>query len=136
MTGEQKDWKSNAKRTAPRKEPKQRFNDAKFIQYELDEATQKACKNWEVSTSDLVDTLDRLVDDGYRVTVKWDSWSEAYSASLQQTMDDGKNPGYILVGRGSTGAKALKQVIFKHYTVMQEDWAEYAGFDRRAVIDD
>ena len=136
MTGEQKDWKKKGAKNASERSNARRFNDAQFIQYELDKASQSACKAWEVTSDALVDAIDRLADDGYRVTVKWDTYSASFMCSLQQIHDDGRNKGYILTGRGSTGCKALKQVLFKHYTVMQEDWQEFAGFDRKAEIDD
>jgi len=123
------DKSSNGKR-------QERFNDAQFVRYELDKALQASCKAWEITSDAMLDAINRLADDGYAITVKWDSYSEAYLASVRQTRDNGKNSGFVLTGRGSSGAKALKQALFKHFEVMDTDWSQYA--ERRGIdaIDD
>lgn len=136
MTSELEGKRRKTGKSGNQRAKAQRFNDAKFIQHELDKAQMQACKKWEVSEADCLEAVLRLADNGYVVTLKYDDYSEAYSCFVRQSKDDGPNFGYILAGRGSSPYKALKQALFKHYTVMAEDWEEFAGFDRRAEIDD
>lgn len=115
---------------------KERFNDNVFIQYELDEVLSKTCKDWSVNEGELFDAIERLVDSGYTLSVKHDTYNDCPSAFLRQTEEGGPNFGYILTGRGSTARKAVKQLLFKHYTVMEERWQEFAPRSRAIEIDD
>jgi len=136
MTGEQKDWRKNGKKATEGREKAKRFNDAKFVQYELDKESQAMCKAWDLTSDALVDMLNGLADSGYRITVKYDTYSSSYAASMQEVHDTGRNSGLILTGRGTTAVKALKQLFFKHFHIMDGVWGEYAGFDFRSNIDD
>ena len=92
-----------------------RFNAARFVQYELDEEQSRQCKAWQLDDSSLLLELLALVDDGYTVTARYDTFSDAYACWVQVRGDDSHvNNGLILSGRGSTPAKAIKQAIFKH----------------------
>jgi hypothetical protein len=110
-----------------------RFNDTQFINYELDKASAAACKAWELDTDACFDALLKLCEAGYRVSLKWDDFSSAYGAFLQQTTAGEANFGYCLTGRGSSPYKACKQVLFKHFMVMGEIWESFA--DRKALED-
>jgi len=136
MTGEYREKRKGKGQAAENRVTKGRFNDAQFIQHELDKAQVQTCKAWYMAEGDAFEAILRMADSGYVVTLKYDSFSEAYSCFLRQSSSEGKNWGYILSGRGSTPFKALKQALFKHFIVMGEDWESFAGFDKRAEIDD
>jgi hypothetical protein len=113
-----------------------RFNDAVFINYELDAVQQKACKAQDVTESDVFAKMQELIDDGYNFTFKFDGYSKSYACFMRQTGDDGPNRCFILTGRGSSPYKCCKQLLFKHYVCLNGEWGEYA--ERRGIdtIDD
>jgi len=112
-----------------------RFDSSRFVQYELDVAEGQKCKAWDVSGDDLWGHVLGLVDDGYSVTFKNDSWSEAYACFVQvRGQDDHINAGLVLAGRGSAPSKALKQAVFK-MDAIGPSWVPY-GEKRAPVLDD
>jgi len=113
-----------------------RFNDAVFINYELDAVQQKACKAQDVSEADVFAKIKELVDDGYTFSFKFDSYSEAYACFMRQSRDDGSNRGFILTGRGSSPYKCCKQLLFKHYVCLDGAWGDYAERGGIDTIDD
>lgn len=118
-----------------RAERQPRFNAARFVQYELDEEQQRACKSWQLDESSLLLELVSFTDDGYSVTFRWDTFSDSYACWLQIRGDDTHpNAGFILSGRGSSPAKAFKQAIFKH-RLMEERWAAFAERPKSEIDD-
>jgi len=117
---------SKSRKSSTVKAKKERFNDAEFVNYELGKDEQARCKAWQFDLDTLSDALLRLADSGYVVSCKFDTYSEAHSAFLRQAVPDGENAGYILSGRGSSPLKALKQVIFKHFVLFEQSWAQYS----------
>jgi hypothetical protein len=113
-----------------------RFNDAKFVNYELDKTAQASCKAWSIDASALFDGILKMCEVGYRFTLKYDHYSKAYACFVQQTEDKGKNSGYILTARGSTPEKAVKQALYKHYEVMAGDWEDFGERSKLDEIDD
>lgn len=112
-----------------------RFDGSRFVNYELDLAEQAQCKGWDVSSDDLWSEVLSLVDDGYTVSLKFDTFSEAYACFIQvRGQDDHQNSGFILTGRGSTPAKAFKQAVFKSRAI-GPSWGEYAGTARPPIDD-
>lgn len=103
-----------------------RFDGARFVQYELDEAQKAQCKAWGLSESDCWLAVLPLLDDGYSLTVKFDTYSEAYAAFLQvRGQADHVNSGLVLSGRGSSAYKAVKQLLFK-LDAIGPSWVQYA----------
>lgn len=112
-----------------------RFNRARFVNYELDTSEQAVCKGWDLSADNIWQEMSAMVDDGYKFTVKFDTYSEAYACFVQHGDEDGHlNSGLILAGRGSTCGKAVKQAIFKHKQLGGE-WGAFAE-KRSSVLDD
>lgn len=113
-----------------------RFNDAKFVNYELNVDEKRSCKQWLPSLEEYDDALLKFVDQGYRVSVKFDNYTEAYSA-FGQSFDAGNiNAGLILTGRGSTPAKAIKQMLYKHFLVFDQEWGGWAEPGQSVEFDD
>lgn len=134
--GQTNDVKASRSRTSSGKISKTtRFDSSRFVQYELDSIETARCKAWELSADDLWGHVLALVDDGYSVTLKYDSWSEAYACFVQvRGQDDHPNAGLILAGRGSGPSKALKQALFKMEAI-GSSWVQY-GERRISTFDD
>ena len=112
-----------------------RFDSARFVQYELDRAEQAQCKAWDVDAGSVWQEVLALVDDGYSITVKFDTFNDAYACFVQVRGDPSHvNANLILTGRGSEPWKAVKQACFKSRAI-GPSWVQYAE-RHREVIDD
>jgi len=134
--GRDTNYDTPARRQSTPLERKPRFNGAQFVQYELDKAQQAECKAWTVTGEELWSEIQAQIDDGYKFTLKEDTYNECYGVFMQPSTDSGPNSGSILTGRGSTIGKALKQVIYKHRVCLQGDWSAYLERRGRDLIDD
>jgi len=124
--GQTNDRKTSARRSDRPVRRAERFNDARFVQYELDESQRVECKGWSLDGDALWLELLAYIDEGYSFSLKFDGRSASYACFMQiREHDEHPNAGLILAGRGSTPAKACKQVIFKHRAV-GATWAEFA----------
>lgn len=119
-----------AKPTTPR------FNDVKFVNWSLDAEQKQQCKAWLLSEGDIANAMDNTIQAGYKITTSWDGFRSCYTCSLVPTESAKSNHGYILTGKGSTSLKAVKQALFIHYLVMDEDWAAYSTAGNAEELDD
>jgi len=133
--GQTNDKPNKPGRGATRPRNAERFNAARFVQYELDEAERQSCKGWSLDGDQLWLEVLALLDDGYTLSCKWDTFSESYACFVQiRGNDQHPNAGLILTGRGSTPAKACKQAIFKHKAI-DASWLQFAE-RKQQVLDD
>lgn len=100
----------------------QRFNKAEFNNYELTKADVLRMKKEFIPKLEIPSLLDKLVEDGYRVTMKWDGFGNCPACWLQPIDAKNVNYGVILTGRGKTATNALIEVSFKHYMVFEGAW--------------
>lgn len=112
------------------------YQNATFIQYELDKVAQAACKAWDLSETQAFDTAQVLIESGYRISLKHDDFNDCHAAFMQKVDPNSENGGLILTGRGSTPFKSFKQLLFKHYNVMAESWEAFETPTRSKDIDD
>lgn len=122
--------KTPARATAPR------WNDSLFVQYELNDAQLTQLKGMDNDGDTLLDAVLEEVDNGYKFTIKFDTFSEAYACWMLPDSAEHINTGLILSGRGSTPAKALKQLLYKHRVCLDGDWRGHAGRPVARTIDD
>lgn len=88
---------------------------SEFIDPGLDAGQKVLLKSAPFDGQTADDSMARVMDQDYKLTVRWDDKSNAYAAWLIPTTDDHENAGSILCGRGSSPLKAVKQVLFKHH---------------------
>jgi len=112
------------------------YEQAAFIRRELTPEEQAICKAWELSSEDCWDSMQRFVENGYRVTARWDDYNECFACWLLPPREDKDNAGLILTGRGSSPYKAFKQACFKHYQLFQEVWPKEVDKRGGNEIDD
>jgi len=113
-----------------------RFNEAKFVLYELNKDQTAECKSQPNDAETLFGAMEAMITDGYAFSLKTDSYSGGIGCWVRHTDPDHANGGLILSGRGSTALKALKQVLFKHHICMAGLWTEYAERRDSDFIDD
>lgn len=102
-----------------------RFDNSRFVNFELDKEQSATCKAWSFTSDDFCSEVQRFIDSGYGVSLKYDERNECYSCFIQNRGEAGPNRGLVLTGRGSTAVKAFKQCAFKD-RLMDQDWEAYA----------
>lgn len=90
---------------------------SRFINQELTADQKRKLKEADFGVVEFESGMARLLDSGYKVTVSVDSKYSCYGAFAIPTDDKSVNKGYILAARGSTPFKAVKQLLFKHFTI-------------------
>lgn len=85
-----------------------------FVKFDLDAKQAQKCKLWQPTFDELDGLVLREVEAGYKFTFSWDNYNDCNQCSMQTDANIGENSKLILVGRGSTPLKALKQVLAKH----------------------
>ena len=93
-----------------------------FVRYELDAAQLKACKASPLPLAELDSLLVRLTEAQYTFKICWDDFNSCQQVIMQTDDEKSANAKLMLVGRGSTPVKALKQVLFKHFQGCNEVW--------------
>jgi hypothetical protein len=125
----------NGKDVKPRVDKAPRFNDVKFVQRELSSEETAYLKGTVYSAEDMANHIEKYGEE-FVITFKWDSYSQSPACHMRPIAPDHQNTGYILVGRGSSFLKALRQVIYKHEILGKgEAWSQWDK-DRSYVIDD
>lgn len=128
---------SREPKNKPAEKPIQpRFNDITFVNWSLNAEQKAACKGWNLSMEDFDSCYAKLIEEGYKVTVSYDNFRGCYTASIVPTKDGRYNQGYILTGKGSTPMKAVKQVLYIHFHVMNGEWAAYSTVKEKEELDD
>lgn len=83
----------------------------RFADYYLNTQEQAECKAWEPDAADVLAAFNRWVqDDTEAVRIAWDSRGECFMAQWYFLGSSGDK--LCLVGRGSTPAKAIKQLAY------------------------
>lgn len=136
MTKRNASYGSHAEDTPQPRKKAERFDGARFVNYELDKAGQAACKAWKLTEEESFRAIQSLCDKGYAIAISFDTYSESYACWLRHKKGEGPNAGLILPGRGSTPAKAVKQALYKHFEVMGEVWELFVSASRAELIDD
>jgi len=120
----------------PRSTKAERWNEARFVQLELTDEQAKSLKATQVSADEIFAQMEKMIDDGYKFTIKFDGYGDCIGAWCQAATPDGPNSGIILTGRGSSAAKALKQLLYKHHVLLDGDWSVAAERRAPTVLDD
>ena len=109
--------------------------DVTFVDINLTKAQSQALKTSEFTLNDMENSIAKLCESCYKVTLSFDVYSNHFAAFLIPTAADDVNSGMILTARGSTPVKAVKQLLYKHYEVAQGAWLNYAN-PRKVELDD
>lgn len=90
-----------------------KFAQSVFVQRELNDDEKKACKAWDFSPVDALEMVEKLIEQNYKVTFRWDERSKSPACWIIAPPDHPENSNMILSGRGSEAFKALKQAAYK-----------------------
>src|SRR5690349_8697390 len=102
-----------------------------FVQCELDKSTKEQVKKWDVKYEATLDGLDRMINDGYKVSIAKDNYNGCVGVFCTMTDKNGPNRDLCLTSRGPGMLDALKVLVFKHFQVLQEHWDTEVNQERR-----
>lgn len=83
-----------------------------FVNISLTEELKVTIKNQPFSPEVFEQELFKLVEFGWAVKFAPDDYNNCYQCTLTQTLRDHKDYGCFLSGRGSSPAKAFKQMLY------------------------
>lgn len=92
-----------------------------FVRRELTEAEKPEFRAWRDDIDTVVGELDRMLESGYKVSLKHDVYNGAYAAFIFAD-DDSDNAGYCLTGRGGNTYRALSEAVYKHAVLLRGNW--------------
>lgn len=113
-----------------------RFNNVQFINWSLTIEQKQDCKQFLITDGDYDEALLVIIQAGYKVTTSYDEYRDCFTASIVPAQNGKNNQGYILTGKGSTPLKAIRQALYIHYRIMDEDWASYSTAKTVEELDD
>lgn len=118
-----KNWKPSGKSTSVPTQKETVYDETfvRFINFKPND-TQKGMFDEWVSAADIWGLLDRIGDDGYKLTVKFDETSKAYNALLMDRRKKSPVCGCILSVRASTMAMAIARLVFVHTALAGINW--------------
>jgi ornithine carbamoyltransferase len=111
---------ANPRKQKPTKTAQRKENP--FIRYELTKEETQALRAARVLNPDVWNEMGKLIEEGYKLTLTWDDYSNSPACWLFAKNERDPNFGAILSGRGRTIENAVFEVIYKHYVVFQRVW--------------
>lgn len=89
--------------------------------YMTKEQREAYLKNtWAEPYDFIVEVL--LKDEGYKLSLSWDSYNEAFLASITPRDEKNINFGWVLTAFAGSWENALDVLLFKHIRLYQKDW--------------
>lgn len=98
-----------------------------FVRYELSAEDKRGAKKWMSDPNGLFDGLDKLLDTGYKLSLRHDDYSNSPCCWVFPPDTGTSNSGLILSGRGRTAFTAIAECIYKHYVVFDGEWPRPNG---------
>jgi len=112
-----------------------RSYDAKFLNVDLSSEEKAKLKTTEYTPFDMSNHLEKYCEE-YKVTLKWDAYSNACAAFMSPIDKDHENAAYVLTGRGSSILKAFRQLMYIHEVLCPEGLWNIHDKQRVYDIDD
>lgn len=99
-----------------------------FVNYNLSEADKaKFHEFWRQSNTDnWGQYLNQLIDNGYKISLSYDNYNTAYSATMMCMKVGHPDQGWCLSGKGPDITTAIEVLFFKHFDLLKEKWVENA----------
>lgn len=99
------------------------FKPAEFVNINLEDSQRQELKAQNFDMKGFDDVLTVLFEGNYKLTIRFDAKNDCFAAWIVAP-DAGPNKGCILAGRGSTPSKAVKQVLFIHFRLLDGKWVD------------
>lgn len=121
--------------SAPAREKPNSFEQFEFLNYELTKEQKDALKAMPLWNGEWDEMLGNATKTGFAISLKVDGFNHCFAAYMQIRLRSHPCYGFILSGRGSTQTKALRQLLYKHFVALEENW-NGASTIQTAAFDD
>jgi len=121
MTGAH-EAKAAKRSAAAKKTAEKRKYDVQFVKCELDKQMREELKAQPVVLEELFNGLNRMVDSGYKLSFGYEQRNDCVGVYVTAPDQDHQFHGLCLSARGTDEVGALKAILFKHYTLLEENW--------------
>lgn len=107
-----------------KKQSKPQFELKGWVPCDLTKDLKDAGKVWVAQhTDDLGGKVESLVSDGYKVSMSLDRIHDCFQASVTCTDPERDDYGFCLTARAPDVWSALGMLLYKHYIVLDGQWA-------------
>lgn len=93
-----------------------------FVSCELSDEQKAHIKTHLPPLESSLDSVDRLVRDGFKFSFRFEDRSMAYAVWLTGPEKDSDCTGLVLSSRGPSFVASLGVLLYKHFEVLKEDW--------------
>ncbi|MCW4048085.1 MAG: hypothetical protein NWE99_11095 [Candidatus Bathyarchaeota archaeon] len=97
----------------------------RFINVPLSSAEKDELRSMPFTIEDVLDLVDVLALEGYRIGVSHDSKNRRFIASITDRRPDSTYTNVCITGSGSSAFNALVAVLFRHIYIAQRDWDNF-----------
>lgn len=95
-----------------------------YINYTPTAQDKRTLRDMLSSGADPLDRLGEFLMAGYKQSLSWDSYHQAFSATLYDQNPTSPTAGFCLVARGGDPFSALTRLAFLHAYVFEGDWSK------------
>lgn len=96
-----------------------------FVNVSLTDAVKKKWFDWAARPEQFFAALEQMIRDGYKVTIKHEERTDAFSAFVTPASGEHQNSGWGLSERAGDPYTALNRVVYIHAVVLGGDWDSY-----------
>ena len=93
-----------------------------FVNVNLSDEQKAFVKGNLPSVVEVLDKIEDLLADNYKLTVSFDDTTDCYAAYLIGKDNQVTNAGLMLSAYAPVLMGVFAMLLYKHYTVLQEDW--------------
>lgn len=104
----------------------------RFVDIRLTAEQKAVFVKTALSDQAVVDAIQGLVADGYRLGLSWASEQHAYYASLTGRSTGTVNDGFVLTSFAADIRTAVRLTLYKHFEVTEGLWGGNEAADREA----
>lgn len=94
-----------------------------FKDFKLTPAQLETFGLWEVHDDDLLDLVQGVLSQGYKVTFTYNAQSDTYNAAMTCNILKHPDQGYTLSAFAPAFYPALRLLMYKHWELCQGDWS-------------
>lgn len=114
---------------AGKKPQSQGWDNIEWVTVNLSNEAKAQLKKWDVKYEATIDCLDKLVNDGFKLSVWCDARNHSIGCSLTTPKPVGVGKQKCLSARGPSMLDALRCIVFKHSVVLDADWTRVDAND-------
>jgi len=99
--------------------------DYAFVKHDMTREEKTAYRAFDWTGLDLLDCIEKRVQENYKVSMAYDDYHHCAMASLTCRAVDVENSGLILTARAATAWEALQLLIYKDRVLLLGDWTAW-----------